>query len=116
MRVFFVLALAALGTVAGCRPQPAPDASPASAAVWMVRTYTGGQQCQPRQTYAPPNVAADLAREGVELIAAEVEQLSVCQACTCPAYAARHFVQVRAADVEKVAALGFERAQTPPAE
>lgn len=108
-----LLCLLVLGA---CRPHPSPGTEPDTAAVWMVQTYTGGQQCQPRQAYSPPNVAAELAREGVDVLATDVERLAVCQACTCPAYSARHFVQVRAADVEKVAALGFERAQAPPAE
>ncbi len=110
----FVLFLVLLAAAVGCRPRPLADTATSAPAVWMAQTYSGGQQCAPRQPYTPPNVAEVMARERIAVLAMAVEQMSVCQACTCPAYAARHFVQIRAADAERAAALGFEPAEAPP--
>lgn len=112
MRLLAALCLLVLLGLSACRPQPAPDAD--APVVWLAQTYSGGQQCAPREPYSPPNVAELLARKGVEVVAAAAEPLSVCQACNCPAYAARHYVQVRAEDAATVEAMGFERAGPPP--
>ncbi len=118
MRHLLPLFLLCVG-VSACRPTPPLAVVPDGAGlplVWMAQTYTGGQQCQPRISYSPPNVAQELASAGVTMGSIQVEELMVCQACTCPAYSARHYVQIASGDVEKAQALGFERSEPPPAQ
>ncbi len=115
-----ILLLSGVLALAACHVRPtAPDAlastdADTTAAVWMAQTFSGGRQCAPREGYTPPDVPAMLARARVEMLGVEVERLAVCQACSCPAYAARHFVQVRAADRPALEALGFAAVDGPP--
>ncbi|MEW6324451.1 MAG: hypothetical protein AB1515_03585 [Nitrospirota bacterium] len=76
--------------------------------------YVGGKQCQPL-TYTPPDTKRLLEDAGVTVLQTAIEQLMVCMACDiCPAYAARHYALINAAQLPAAEQLGFAQSSAPP--
>ena len=88
-------------------PVPPPTEYPADMEVWLLRPL--GEQCVDPESYEFADLDAAvgaLEEEGVEVLASEVIQLSVCEACDCPT--SEHFrVQIRAADLGVAQSLGW---------
>lgn len=109
-------ALLLAGVLAACATV-GQDAPPEGGSlVWVAKQYTLGKQCSDT-TYSAPTPSRELGEAGVEVVDEHVEPMMTCAACdVCPAYAARHFAQIRASGVEKARAAGFERSDPPARE
>ncbi|NNE47820.1 MAG: hypothetical protein HKN37_14290 [Rhodothermales bacterium] len=85
-------------------------------AVWVVRYFSGGRQCDPESSYDPPDVVRLLQDAGAVVLDLAIEPSVVCFACyICPAWAARYAALVREQDLGIALAAGFElRDGTPP--
>lgn len=100
--------LALLFTVSGCSLYgPGADPDPGTGVLlWVAKSHVGGVQCT-IQRYEPPTPREELGRVGVEVFAEAIEPGDVCEACTCPAYAATHYAEIRQSNVERAAEAGF---------
>lgn len=113
------LLLAGLIVLTGCPSLDgydpvADERPPAKELVWVAKDFIGGAQCDPKNTYSPPDVERLLRRAGVPVFETEVEHYGVCGACLiCPAYAAAHFALIPQDKRPTAQQLGFAEKQPP---
>ncbi|HLB01321.1 MAG TPA: S8 family serine peptidase, partial [Bacteroidota bacterium] len=81
--------------------------------IWVGKTVVGGVQCDPSDTFTPPDTRVLLDSGGVKVYDTRLEFLAVCAACTCPAYAAIHYALIPSEDLGKARLLGFDL-DSPP--
>lgn len=89
-------------------PTTAPDAGyPAEVAEgWVIRP--AGEQCAENLAYPSSDSAvADLEAAGVELLAVEETELTVCEACGCPT-SAHYRVLISGDDIPTALSLGWQ--------
>ena len=88
-------------------PQAPPTDYPADMQVWLLRPM--GQQCVDPATYEFANLDAAieaLEEAGIEVLASEAVELSVCESCDCPT--SEHFrVQIGAEDLAVAQSMGW---------
>ena len=88
-------------------PQAPPTEYPADMEVWLLRPL--GEQCVDPESYEFADLDAAvtaLEEAGVEVLASEVVEMSVCESCDCPT--SEHFrVQIRAEDLGLAQGMGW---------
>ena len=84
--------------------------------VWVAKTFTGGEQCNPDSSYTPPDIEVQLEEAGIAVYDTQVQNHPVCAACTCPDYSATHFAAIDETDVDAAAEIGFQLKDPPAGE
>jgi len=96
--------------ISGCLFQQGPDGD----LVWVVKTVSGGKQCDKDSDFTPPDIRYELEHHGVRVYDTDKEQLPTCLACGCPTYAALHFAKIEQNDVDLAADIGYQRTERIP--
>jgi hypothetical protein len=86
---------------------------PSSNQIWVAQFYSGGVQCDTSNHYTPPDIKSILTHAGVYVADTDVEPYAVCEACSCPAYAAMHYALIRESDLERAQRIGFRPRPLP---
>lgn len=81
--------------------------------VWVALQVSGGQQCGPRIDFTPPDTEELLADVGIQTLETRTETHGVCEACSCPVYAASHMALIRESNLQKALDAGFEAISDP---
>jgi hypothetical protein len=74
---------------------------------WVEQRFSGGQQCDPKDDYSPPDTKKLLQSRGIAVFDTGWEPLMTCSACGCPSYAAIHYALIHIDNVEKAEEIGF---------
>jgi hypothetical protein len=61
--------------------------------VWVYQEFIGGMQCGGAD-YTPPDIVKLLYQKGILVYKTRIEHMPVCEACSCPSYAARHYALI----------------------
>ena len=97
--------------------QQKPDTivrTPDEQLVWISILYSGGHQCDPDDTYVPPDIERVLSNSDIAVFDTEIEPYMVCAACwVCPKYAAMHYALIARDNLEKAQQLGFGEKNPP---
>jgi hypothetical protein len=106
-----ILLISIFFTLLSCEPFTGsgtdPEMPPADQLVWVAQVFSGGLQCG-GPSYTPPDTRKILHSTSVFVYKTDVEYLPICEACSCPVYAARHFALILRRDVKKAEKIGFE--------
>ncbi|HWP81407.1 MAG TPA: hypothetical protein VNN76_02010 [Bacteroidota bacterium] len=82
--------------------------------VWVSRTFVGGKQCDPDDTYTPPDTRKLLEEHRITVMETAIVPMARCRACwICPSYAAIHYALIPEKDLKQAETLGF-RLSYPP--
>jgi hypothetical protein len=76
---------------------------------WVYQTFSGGMQCGGAD-YTPPDIVRLLFNEGVLVYKTKIEHMPVCEACSCPSYAARHYALILKENLPAAGRAGFKQA------
>ncbi len=80
---------------------------------WVEQVFSGGRQCNPEESYEPPETQILLNVEGIQVFNTKKQQLLVCGACSCPYYAAVHYAEIPKDKVDAAKEIGFESTEDP---
>lgn len=80
---------------------------------WVAILYVGGMQCDPSDSYTPPDVKHVLNGGGIPVYETTIEYYGVCAACGCPTYAAMHYAQISDKYLAQAEQLGFQQKDPP---
>lgn len=116
MKYYIILMLVA---IVSCREISGPN-SPEQIVpqvdelIWVAIFYTGGIQCDPFDSYTPPDVKIVLNGAGIPVHETTIEYYGVYLVCGAPSYAAMHYAQIGSEHLAKAEQLGFHREDPPP--
>ncbi len=80
---------------------------------WVEQVFAGGQQCDPKDDYSPPDTKKLLQSRGISVFDTGKKHLGTCAACGCPSYAAIHYALIHIDNVEKAEEIGFVLSEGP---
>ncbi len=94
-------------------PRPHSEYPGEEYVAWIEQSFAGGQQCDPKDDYTPPDTKKVLHSRGITVFDTDKQHLGTCAACGCPSYAAIHYALIHIDKVEKAAEIGFKLSEGP---
>lgn len=81
---------------------------------WVAQVYSGGRQCEPEESFSPPDIVELFEAQGVAVYDTHIIEHAECDGCSCPYYSASHFARIEFVNLEIAEELGFHVVESVP--